>query len=438
MAMHLQATDDSAGADAPPVSRAYAWVAFALIVGLMLSDYLSRQVINAVFPLLKAEWTLTDAQLGSLASIVALVVGVMTFPISLVADRVGRVRSATAMAIVWGIATIACGLAGNFTTMLLARAAVGLGEAGYGSAGGAILTHVFPRRLHATVMGAFLAAALFGSVLGVMLGGIIANAFGWHAAFILVGGAGLVLAVVFPLVVKEPPASRPANAPALPVREVVARLFDSRTVTCTYVASGLMMFVQGAIIAWMPSYLNRYYAMNPADAGVRAGVLVLVAGIGMTLGGFVVDRLGKGRPANLLRIPSLYALASGATLLAAFLLDPGPTQFWLIALGLLLGAGFAGPAGAAVAGVTDPAIRATVFATLTLANNLLGLAPGPYITGLLADRAGLDVAMCFVPVASLVSACFFVLAARNHDADRGRLHERLSTSSIPMSAATGG
>jgi MFS family permease len=147
-----------------PVSRAYAWLAFALIVGLMLSDYVSRQVINPIFPLLKSQWALSDAQLGSLASIVALVVGVMTFPVSLVADRIGRVKSATAMAIVWGAATVACGLAGNFTTMLVARAVVGLGEAGYGSAGGAILTHLFPRRLHATVMGAFLAAALFGSV----------------------------------------------------------------------------------------------------------------------------------------------------------------------------------------------------------------------------------------------------------------------------------
>ena len=96
-----------------PTSRAYAWIAFALVVGLMLSDYLSRQVINAVFPFLKAEWSLSDAQLGSLASIVALVVGVMTVPVALVADRVGRVRSATVMALVWGLATIGCGLAGS-------------------------------------------------------------------------------------------------------------------------------------------------------------------------------------------------------------------------------------------------------------------------------------------------------------------------------------
>jgi MFS family permease len=418
MALPLPA-ETIAGDERPPVSRTYAWVAFALVVGLMLSDYLSRQVINPVFPLLKAEWSLSDAQLGALASIVALVVGVMTFPISLVADRVGRVKSATAMALVWGAATVACGLAGDFTTMLIARAMVGLGEAGYGSAGGAILTHLFPRRLHATVMGIFLAAALFGSVLGVVLGGAIAQAYGWQAAFIIVGAAGLALAIVFPMVVKEPPASRPADAARLSVGEMIREAFAARTANFTYVASGLMMFVQGAIIAWVPSYLNRYYGMNPADAGLRAGVLVLVAGVGMTIGGIVVDRLSRSRQVNRLRVPALYALFSGALLLAAFLLPPGATQLLLVGLGLAIGAGFAGPSGAIVAEVTNPAIRATAFATLTLANNLIGLAPGPFVTGLVADRAGLDVAMCIVPLAGILAAGFFFLASRSYQARAG-------------------
>ena len=131
------------------------------------------------------------------------------------------------------------------------------------------------------------------------------------------------------------------------------------------------MFVQGAVIAWAPSYLNRYYSLDPAQAGVRAGVLVLIAGVGMTVGGVLVDRLSGSRRSNRLRIPALYALTSGATLLAAFLMPPGTLQFSMIALGLFLGAGFAGPSGAVVADVTNPAIRATVFATLTLANNLI-------------------------------------------------------------------
>jgi MFS family permease len=406
------------GVGNPRVSRTYAWIAFALIIGLMLSDYLSRQVINAIFPFLKAEWAVSDTQLGSLVSIVALVVGVMTFPVSLLADRWGRVKSATAMALVWGIATMGCGLAGGFATMLFARAVVGLGEAGYGSAGGAILTHLFPPRLHSTVMGAFLSAALFGSVLGVVLGGVIAKSLGWQMAFISVGVAGLVLAITFPFVVKEPPSHAPAGAPVMPLHGVIRELFRFRTVTCTYVASGLQMFVQGSVIAWAPSYLNRYYSLDPAQAGVRAGVLVLIAGVGMTVGGILVDRLSANRRSNRLRIPALYALTSAATLLAAFLMSPGTLQFSMIALGLFLGAGFAGPSGAVVADVTHPAIRATVFATLTLANNLIGLAPGPFVTGVLADLASLDVAMRIIPMAGILAAFFFLRGAGSYDKDR--------------------
>jgi hypothetical protein len=121
------------------------------------------------------------------------------------------------------------------------------------------------------------------------------------------------------------------NVKSLPA--VIRALFESRAANCTYIASGLMMFTRASIVAWIPSYLNRYYAMNPADAGVRAGVLVLIAGVGMTLGGFVVDRLSASRPANRSRIPALYAVASGAILLIAFMLPPGGAQFALIARG---------------------------------------------------------------------------------------------------------
>jgi predicted MFS family arabinose efflux permease len=404
-------TDES---DAP-VSRAYAWVVLALIIGLMFSDYMSRHVIYPIFPILKSEWQLSDTQLGSLASVVALVVGMVTFPASLVADRWGRMRSATAMALIWGLATIACGLAGSFTAIFVARAIVGIGEAGYGSVGATILTHAFPRQLHSTVIGVFLAAALFGSMLGVALGGVIAQGLGWRMAFFIIGGAGLALAAVFPFLVEETSSRATAGSPPMPLREVIAALFRSPAVNRTYVASGLQMFVVGAVIAWAPSYLNRYYGIDPAAAAVRAGILVLVTGVGMAAGGFVVDRFSAKRRSNRLRLPALYVLVSGACLFVAFFTPAGTAQFVLIALGMMVGAGFAGPAGAVVADMTHPAMRATVFATLTLANNLIGLAPGPFVTGMLADAAGLDVAMRVIPAASIFAAAFFLSAARRYD-----------------------
>ena len=118
-----------------PSPVAYSWIVFALTFGLLISDYMARQVLNAVFPLLKAEWALSDGQLGSLSGVVALMVGLLTFPLSLLADRWGRIRSLTIMAILWSLATFLCGLAQSYGQMLVGRIFVGVGEAAYGSVG---------------------------------------------------------------------------------------------------------------------------------------------------------------------------------------------------------------------------------------------------------------------------------------------------------------
>ena len=127
----------------------YAWVVFALTVGLLLSDYMSRQVLNAVFPLIKSAWGLSDTRLGSLSSVVALMVGLLTFPLSVLADRWGRIRSLVLMATLWSLATLGCAIAQSYGEMLVARALVGVGEAAYGSVGIAVVLSIFPRACEA-------------------------------------------------------------------------------------------------------------------------------------------------------------------------------------------------------------------------------------------------------------------------------------------------
>src|SRR6476469_8873594 len=84
--------------------RVYPWIVFLLTFGLLLSDDMSRQALSAVFPFLKDEWALSDTQLGSLTSVVALAVGILAVPLSLLADRWGRVRAIVLMAVVWSVA----------------------------------------------------------------------------------------------------------------------------------------------------------------------------------------------------------------------------------------------------------------------------------------------------------------------------------------------
>lgn len=419
MAIPVLSTDGPVDPNAAyPVSRFYAYVVLAMTFALMVSDYVSRQVINAIFPFLKTDWGLSDTQLGSLVSVVALTVGLMSVPIALMADRIGRVKSATLMALIWACATITCGLSEGFVMLLVARALVGLGEAGYASAGSAILVSVFPARLHATVIGTFLAAGLFGSVLGVMLGGVLAQHLSWQMAFILVGGFGLALAIAFPLVVKEPAkaASREQDPP-IALRQLFKGLFSTPTFVFTFLAGGFGMFVQGSMLAWIPSFLNRYYGFEPAKAGLASGALALCAGVGMIAGGRLVDIFSVRNKVNRLRLPMAYSLFSAVTLLLAFSCPPGTLQLVLIGLGLALCTSFVGPASAAITDITPKSIHATSFAVLSLSYSLIGLAPGPLLTGWLGDRTELATALQVVPLAGLIAALFFFLAARNYRSD---------------------
>ena len=203
--MQIAAADKSLGTDPTraehwPVPRRQAWFAFVMAFLLMVFDFMDRQIVVAMFPALKAEWGLSDKELGALTAVVSITVAVFAFPIALLADRWSRVKSIAVMAAVWSLATIACGLSRSYGQLLAARAVIGLGEAGYGAAGGALLTSMFPAARRATVVGGFLAAAVVGSVLGVALGGVITARWGWQAAFGVVGLPGLVLAILFLLV----------------------------------------------------------------------------------------------------------------------------------------------------------------------------------------------------------------------------------------------
>src|SRR5215207_143674 len=118
MAIAIPAVDASASTGGR--ATAYGWLVFALSFGLLISDYMARQVLNAVFPLLKAEWALSDGQLGWLSGIVALMVGLLTFPLSLLADRFGRIKSLALMALLWSLATLGCALAQDYQQMFIA------------------------------------------------------------------------------------------------------------------------------------------------------------------------------------------------------------------------------------------------------------------------------------------------------------------------------
>ena len=407
----------SPSAERRPHIGAYAWVVFALTFGLLISDYMARQVLNAVFPLLKAEWSLTDGQLGFLSGIVAVMVGLLTCPISLLADRLGRVKSIAAMAILWSVATLLCGLAQTYGQMLAARVLVGVGEAAYGSVGIAVIISVFPKHLRATLTAAFMAGGLAGQVLGVGVGGAVAASHGWRFAFLAIGAGGLVLALLYPLVVRETRLNggERAECGRLTLASLGA-LFTGRQLRCAYLGSGLSLLTAAALPAWLPTYFVRYYGFPLEKAAPVAALFLAIGGAGMIVCGAISDRLvHTSRERASLSVA--YCLGCAFLIGAAMTVEPGPAQLVLLGLGMFLAAASAGPAGAMVANLTPAALHGTAFAVLTLANNALGLAPGPILTGWLADRIGLLGAMQWLPFASLAAALIFFLGSRPAEAE---------------------
>ncbi len=437
MAYHHSSVDDEEDTSAG-IPRRYAWIVFALTFGLLISDYMSRQVLNAVFPTLKSEWALSDSQLGLLSGIVALMVGLLTFPLSLMADRFGRVKSLALMALLWSLATLGCALAQNYQHMLIARFMVGVGEAAYGSVGIAVVVSVFPKSMRATLASAFMAGGLFGSVLGIALGGAIAAKLGWRWSFASMALFGLVLAVLYPLIVKEARIAPQRlaslrNQSKTVFKRPLRTLYSTRSVIAAYVGSGLQMAVTGSLIVWMPSYLNRYYAMGEARAGSVAAIMVLCCGAGAILCGMLSDRLCRQSPLRKIEISIAYCLGSCLLLSLALILPAGPVQLVLIGMGMLMVAGTNGTCAAMVANLTHYSVHGTAFATLTLANNLLGLAPGPFITGRVSDVIGLHGALQWMPLMSIAAAAVFFYTRHHYlnDVASARIQEVVETPHKP-------
>jgi MFS family permease len=141
----------------------------------------------------------------------------------------------------------------------------------------------------------------------------------------------------------------------------------------------------------------------------------------MPLCGAIADRLCTGSPTRKIRLTMGYCLLCSALLTVAFQLPVGMAQLVMIGLAMFVGGGIVGPSGTMVADLTPPALHSTAMATLAIANNLLGMAPGPFVTGLLADRIGLASALQLLPLAGVAAAFVLMLGVRNYHTDLERV-----------------
>ena len=432
MATYLPASDRAGDDDRYLTGRGPAWFAFAMTLALMLFDYIDRQIIVSLFPYMKADWGLSDKQLGALVSVVSVTVALGALPVALVADRASRVKSIVVMATVWSLATISCMFTRNYSQLLAARAVVGLGEAGYGAVGAALIASIFPARMRGALLAAFFAAASVGSVLGVLLGGLIAARWGWKAAFGVVGFPGLVLALLYlkvrdyKTVALTPALDQATRSTASTVAYVAKSMVKSRTMLWVCLGGAAQLVVVSAVWSWLPSFLNRFHGLPPDQAAVRAAMVVLLGAVGSVVWGIVADRAGSRRPHFKLFVMAAICVAAMLVLLPTFAATGSAalsqsSQFALIALGGFLMTCSVGPVSAIVIDVIHPGVRATGASVLALFQNLLGLAAGPFIVGVLSDSLGLANALTVMPIFGALAAGFFLLASRSYEGDKQRV-----------------
>jgi len=426
--MHLPPPDERAGEDYL-FGRRPAWFAFAMTLALMVCDYVDRQIIVSLFPHMKQDWGLSDQQLGALVSAVSVTVALGALPVALLADRASRVKSIVAMATAWSLASLSCMFTRNYGQLLAARAMVGVGEAGYGSVGAALIASHFPARLRGALMAGFFASGAVGSVLGVMLGGLIAARWGWQAAFGVVGVPGLVLALLYlkvrdyRTVELDPRRELAARSTGSAARFVVQALARSRTMLWVCIGGAAQLVVVSAVWSWLPSFLNRMHGVAADQAGVKAAVVVLCGAFGSVFWGAVADRAGRHCPRIKLQVMAGLCLLTMVVLVGAFGAGQAgfvltlPAQFTLIAVGGFLMTCTVGPVSAVVIDVIHPGVRATGSSVLALFQNLFGLAAGPFIAGMLSDAWGLTTALALMPLFGLLAAYAFLRATATYETD---------------------
>jgi MFS family permease len=286
--------------------------------------------------------------------------------------------------------------------------------------------------MRGAVLAAFFAAASIGSVLGVMLGGLIASKWGWHSAFGVVGFPGLVLALCYLMVrdyktvVLEPELDAKRRSLGDAVRHIVKLLVQSPTMLWVCIGGAAQVLVVSAMWAWLPSFLNRVHGVEPRAAALQAAVVVLAGALGSVLWGWVVDRAGRRSPRRKLAAMAVLCLISLLVLGIAFgagylgLAFAHNTQFALIVAGGFIATCTVGPVVEIVIDVIHPGVRATGAAVLALFQNLFGLAAGPFVAGIFSDVWGLPLALTLTPAFSLLAAMAFLRAGRTYERDKAR------------------
>jgi MFS family permease len=377
-----------------------------LLTLVNLFNYLDRQVVYGMTPLIGETFGLSKGQLGRLAFVNLLVFAVASLASGPIADRIGPRKVIFSGILVWSIATIGSALSGSYHTLLFFRALVGVGEGAYGPSANSLLCADAPPEKRGRAMGIYNVGMALGGTLGLCLGALLAPRIGWRHVFWLAGAPSMLLAIASAFVAAPYRLDRPTKLPAWAyLLKPTYLLALAGGITATFGAS--------ALIFW-----TRWLVIEIRHLSVVAGsVYMLFVGLfcgvgGVVFGGYAGDKLTR-------RAPGGHALAIGLSMLlavpvgtAALFVTPKIPFMVLTAIAAFLLSVYNGPSAAVVDELGPPQFAATLQAVFLFGIHVLGNAPAPEAIGRIADRSSLPVALMAAVVAFGVSGVLFCVVAR--------------------------
>ncbi|MCR5875023.1 MFS transporter [Phenylobacterium sp. J426] len=418
-------------APAVPFSRGYTRYAMWLLLGIYIINFLDRQVINILAEPIKNDLGLSDTQLGLMSGLAfAIFYTVLGIPLARLAERKNRAYIIGTSVAVWSGFTALCGQAQNFTQLALCRIGVGVGEAGCTPPAHSLISDMVPKEKRSSALAFYSMGTPLGSLLGLVLGGLVADAYGWRVAFLVAGAPGLLFAVLVFTTLKEPRriiAKQAAKVTAATASFGETLRYVTRKPTFWYISMGasLKAFIGYGHAPFTASFFLRNHTEEVAGLAASFGLksvgflglaIGLLAGIGGAIGtfagGWIADKVAKRNLGHQMITPAIGALLSVPIYSAAVLVDSAPLGICLLGLNYLVASTWYGPVYGSAQSIVPPHMRATTSAILLFLANLIGLGMGPVAVGLLSD--GLNTGMGLgsaegVRWALIISALFGVI-----------------------------
>jgi MFS transporter, Spinster family, sphingosine-1-phosphate transporter len=402
---------------APAASHRSARGALLVLTLINLVNYLDRFVVAALVESLKhSELALSDAQLGGLMTAFLLVYMVASPVFGALADRgASRPRLLAAGVLLWSVATLLSAFAQSYAGLFLARAAVGIGEAAYGTVAPAMIADQHPRERRGRAFAVFYAAIPVGSALGYVLGGLVDHLAGWRVSFLVAAAPGVVLSLAALRLADPPRGGMDETAAVASSGGTLAgyrRLFGNVPYLLTVLGYAAYTFAVGGMAFWMPAFLERVRGVPRAEATVQFGAIVVVTGfVGTFAGGWLGDLLLRRWRQAYLGLSGIATLAAAPLSLLVFAADSRPVWLCALVLAQLLLFASTGPVNSVIVSVVAPAERASAVALSIFTIHALGDVPSPWLIGRVSDATSLSVGVQLVPALVLASGAIWLGAA---------------------------